>query len=168
MLKRRWPVLLGPPLILLAVVALALHAEGNAKAAHALLLPHFSACSSPATVTVGKADPGTWWKTSERLDGAGSIIARYLFVGHGAGASGRADLPVESSVSGPVHGLVVVTSDDGARSLVRLVSVAGVCEVSVDERADVVRSAILDPHDGSVFVHVVARDSRADLVSYRI
>ena len=47
-------------------------------------------------------------------------------------------------------------------------SVAGVCEIALDERADVVRSAILDPHDGSVFVHVVARDTRADLGTFRI
>src|SRR5437660_12804279 len=99
MFKRRWPVLFGPPLILLAVVlavgVFALRADGEAKAAHALLLPHFSACASTDAARVGKAEPGTWWKTSDRLDGTGSIIARHLFVGHDASPSGRADLPVE-------------------------------------------------------------------------
>src|SRR5205814_10673217 len=36
------------------------------------------------------------------------------------------------------------------------------------ERSDVVRNAIIDPHDGAVFAHVVARDSRADLGTFRI
>jgi hypothetical protein len=38
----------------------------------------------------------------------------------------------------------------------------------VDAREDVVRSAIIDPQDGSVFAHVVARDTRADLGTFRI
>jgi len=71
-------------------------------------------------------------------------------------------------VSGPVDGLVVVTSDDGSRSAVLLVDVAAHCSLTIDDRADVVRNAIIDPDDGSVFAHVVARDSRADLGTFRI
>jgi hypothetical protein len=168
MLKRRWPVLLGPPLILLAVAALALRGETNVKAARTVTIPRFAACTSAAEAKVGTAHPGTWWRTTDRLDSAGSIIARRLYVGRGASAKARADLPVESSVSGPIDGLVVVASDDGSHSLVRLVSVAGLCEVVVDERSDVVRGAILDPHDGAVFAHVVGRETRADLGTFRI
>jgi hypothetical protein len=167
MRKRRWWVLVGPPLLLAAAVGFALIGRGEAVASRGGTLPRFTACSSTAAAKGHGAEPGTWWKTSDVLDASGRLIRRLLFVGKGHAASGRIDLGVESAVSGPVDGVVVLASDDGARSLVRLVSVAGQCEVVIEDRADVVRTALLDTQ-GSVFVHVVARDTREDLGTFRI
>jgi hypothetical protein len=168
MRKRRWWVLLGPPLLLLAVVGFAVLGRGEAVASRSGTLPRFTACTSAVATTRQAAQPGTWWKTSDSLDATGALVRRLLFVGKGGAATGRIDLGVESSVSGPVDGLVVLASDDGSRSQVRLVSVAGKCEVVIDDRADVVRTVILNAHDGSVFAHVVARETRDDLGTFRI
>jgi hypothetical protein len=168
MFKRRWPVLLGPPLILIVAVLVIGRTDRAVVAGRLIAIPKLAACASPAAISTGHAAPGTWWKTTEKLDASGSIVGRELFVGQDSKASLQAELPVESSVSGPVHGIVVVTADDGTTSQIRLVSVADRCSVVIDERADVVRRAILDPHDGSVFAHVVARETRADLGTYRI
>lgn len=167
MLKRWWPVLLGPPLLILAV-ALAGLAQPIARASRAIVVPLVHACASAAEVSTARPAPGAWWKAVDRLDSSGLLLGRTLFVGDGAGAGGRASLAVESSVSGPVGGVVGVTSDDGSRSQIRLVSAAGGCDVLVDDRADVVRSAILDPADGAVYAHIVARGGRGDLGTYRI
>jgi hypothetical protein len=167
MRKRRWWVLAGPPLLLAAVAGFALLGRGEAVASRSGTLPRFTACSSAAPAKAQARQPGTWWKTSDVLDASGALARRLLFVGKGQAASGRIDLGVESAVSGPVDGLVVLASDDGSHSQVRLVSVAGRCEVVIDDRADVVRTAILDSR-GSVFVHVVARDTRDDLGTFRI
>jgi hypothetical protein len=168
MRKRRWWVLVGPPIILLAVVGFAVLGRGEAVASRAGTLPRFTACSSAVATTRQAAEPGTWWKTSDALDASGALIRRLLFVGKAGAASGRIVLGVESAVSGPINGLVVLASDDGSHSQVRLVSVADNCEVLIDDRADVVRTVILNAHDGSVFAHVVGRETRDDLGTFRI
>jgi hypothetical protein len=168
MFKRRWPVLLGPPLILLGALLVLGRSDEAVIAGRVVAVPNLAACASTAAAASDHAALGTWWKTADQLDRSGTLTGRELFVGHDAKASGQLALPVESSVSGPTHGVVVVTADDGARSQVLLVSVGARCSTVIDERSDVVRSAIIDPHDGSVFAHLVARDTRADLGTYRI
>lgn len=165
---RRWLSLVGLPLgfVLMAAIVVGL-AQPPARAGGSISLARVAAC--PAGHGLGDAArPGAWWKTIDSVDPIGAIVGRQLFVGVGSAARANATLPVESSVSGPVDGLVVVTSDDGAHSTVGLVDVAGQCSLTIDDRADVVRNAIIDPHDGSVIAHVVARDSRADLGTFRI
>src|SRR5260221_3620353 len=168
MFKRRWRVLIGPPLILIVAVLALGRTDRAVIAGRVVAVPSLGACASPAAVAADHAAPGAWWKTIDALDSSGTLIGRQLFIGNGAKAAAQIDLPVESSASGPVHGIVVVTADDGTSSQIRLVSVAGRCALVVAERTDVVRSAIVDPHDGSIFAHVVARDSRADLGTFRI
>jgi len=168
MFKRRWPVLLGPPLVLIVAVLTLGRTDQAVVAGRVVAVPRLAACADRSAVVAGQAAPGAWWKTNDVLDPSGTLTGRQLFVGHGPKAGAQVDLPVESSVGGPVHGIVVVTADDGTRSQVQLVSVSGHCAVVIDERADVVRSALIDPVDGSVFAHVVARETRADLGTYRI
>lgn len=168
MLKRRWPVLLGPPLILIAAMLVLGRTDLAVIAGRATTVPTLAACSAPGKVSPDHPAPGSWWKTTDKVDPSGTLVGRQLFVGHGANAGASLDLPVESSVSGPIDGIVAVTADDGTRSQVSLVSVVAGCAVVIDERGDVVRSAIIDPGDGSVFAHVVARGTRADLGTYRI
>ena len=169
MLKRRWLVLAGPPFILiLAVAVIANLGQPVAKAVGVIALPRLGHCPSTAAVAVGTAQLGTWWKTQDHLDSSGALVGRELFVGHDAGSTAHLDLPVESSVSGPVDGLVVLSLDDGSRSQIQLVSVAGRCGVLVHGDANVVRGAILDPRDGAIFAHLVDRGSRADLGTFRV
>jgi hypothetical protein len=169
MSKRLWPIFLGPPLILAAaVVAMGRHGP-TAEAANPAAVHSLGTCTSAAQVAIaGNTRAGSWWKTVERLDGRGMLIGRTLFVGHGSVAVARAQLPAESSVSGPIHGIVVVVADDGTRSEVRLVSVTAGCEIVVHDSAAVARTAILDPNDGSVLAHLVDRASRADLGTWRL
>src|SRR5262249_53257623 len=160
MSKRRWPVLLGPPLLFVAALAAVIGLAGPpAKAGGALSIARLAACSPGHQAGSGKSV--AWWKTIDRTDATGGLTGHQLFLGAGAQSSADAPLPIESSVSGPVGGLVAVTMDDGVRSVLQLADVEGRCSITIDRRADVIRNAIIDPTDGSVFAHLVARDTRA-------
>ena len=169
MSKRRWPIFAGPPLILIATMLLVARPEPVAEAARPIAVHAISSCASADAVTVG-ADtrPGSWWKSAERLDAAGTLLGRRLSIGAGAISAGGLDLPAESSVSGPVGGLIVVTADDGSRSTVRVLSVAAGCGIVIHETDAVVRTAVLDRHDHSVLAHLVDRATRADLGTWRL
>jgi hypothetical protein len=168
MQQRRWLSLVGLPLgfVLVAMAVIGL-AQPAVRAGGSLSLSRVTACAAGHGAG-GPSRPGTWWKTIDSVDASGALVNRQLFLGEGTAAAANAQLPVESSVSGPIDGLVVVTSDDGRHSTIVLVDVASRCSLTIDDRADVVRNAIIDPHDGAVFAHVVARDTRADLGTFRI
>jgi hypothetical protein len=169
MSKRRWPVFAGPPLILIAAMLLVARPEPVAEAARPIAVKAISTCASAEDVTVGtEARPGSWWKSAERLDSAGTLLGRRLSIGAGGVTAGGLDLPAESSVSGPVGGLIVVTADDGSRSTVRVLSAAAGCGIVIHETDAVVRTAILDRHDHSVAAHLVDRATRADLGTWRL
>ena len=169
MSKRRWPVLLGPPLLFVAVLAAVIGLAGPpARAGESLSIARLGACGPGHQAGGGGAAPqAAWWKTIDRTDRTGALVARQVFLGSATQTVADAVLPVESSVSGPVRGLVVVTMDDGLRSVLQLADVGGRCSITIDRRADVIRNAILDPTDGTVFAHLVARDTRADLGTFR-
>jgi len=143
--------------------------EPVAEAARPIAVHAISSCASADAVTVG-ADtrPGSWWKSAERLDAAGALLGRRLSIGAAAITAGGLDLPAESSVSGPVGGLIVVPADDGSRSTVRVLSAAAGCGIVIHETDAVVRTAILDRHDHSVVAHLVDRATRADLGTWRL
>jgi hypothetical protein len=169
MSKRRWPVFAGPPLILIAATLLVARPEPVAEAARPIAVKAISTCASAETLTgATEARPGSWWKSAERLDSAGTLLGRRLSIGAGAITAGGLDLPAESSVSGPVGGLIVVTADDGGRSTVRVLSAAAGCGIVIHETDAVVRTAILDRHDHSVLAHLVDRATRADLGTWRL
>jgi hypothetical protein len=171
MAKRRWPVLLGPPLILVAAFLVVLRQHGPVEAARPFALKTIGTCAlSPASGGAPAPAPmlGSWWKRLERLDSAGTLLGHRALIGQGGTTTGGLDLPPESSVSGPVGGLVVVVADDGSRSTVRLISAASGCGLVIHETDSVVRTAILDGHDGSVLAHLVERGTRADLGTWRL
>ena len=70
--------------------------------------------------------------------------------------------------SGPVGGLVVVSSDDGRFSEVRIVAAAEGCSWLIHRGEEVVRSALLDRATGSILAHLLQRETRADLGTWRI
>jgi hypothetical protein len=144
--------------------------EPVTEAARPIAIKAISTCASTDTVTAGiETRPGSWWKSAERLDAAGMLLGRHLSVGASADTTaGSLDLPAESSVSGPVGGLIVVTADDGSRSTVRVLSAAAGCGIEIHETDAVVRTAILDRVDPSVLAHLVDRATRADLGTWRL
>jgi hypothetical protein len=169
MSRRRWPILGGPPLIIIAAILLVARPEPVAEAARPIAIHAISACMSVDPVAAAPASrPGVWWKSVERLDSAGTFLGRRVSIGAGAITAGGLDLPAESSVSGPAGGLIVVTADDGSRSTVRVLSAAAGCGIVIHETGAVVRIAILDHRDHSVLAHLVDRATRADLGTWRL
>jgi hypothetical protein len=173
MRKRRWPIRLGAALIvvagLVAAVA-ALRLQGDVEAGPRSQIPAPAACSS-SPVNAGEPiapQLGAWWKSVERLDDAGSLVGRQVFVGRDRAAVAVLDLAPESAVSGPVGGTVVATTDAGSRSEIRLVSVGNACAWVAYQTTDVVRSAILDPQNGTLFLHLLDRSTRTDRGIWRL
>jgi hypothetical protein len=172
MSRRRWVLWLAPPIaVAIAVIGLS-RVLGSADAGPQGTPVAAGACAE--TPLVREADgrvrrgEGAWWRLADTLDANGGMTGRRLALGLGGSQKLNLELATETLVSGPVGGLVVVTTDDGAASEVRLVSVDKACSWTVHRAPDVARGAILDPRDGSVLVHLLARDSRSDLGTWRI
>ena len=68
MSKRRWPVLLGPPLLFIAAVAAVVGLAGPpAKAGAAPSIARLAACAPGHGSSAGPTN-GAWWKTIARTD----------------------------------------------------------------------------------------------------
>jgi hypothetical protein len=173
MSRRRWTIWLGPPVALAAIALVLARFQPGAEAGGRATVVGAATCTTtPARRDVGgKVDlgvgQGTWWALSERLDGNGALVGRQLALGRGGATRLTMDLAADAMASGPAGGLVALTSDDGQRSQVRLVSAEQGCEFLVREVQDLARGAIVDPVDGSLIVHLVDRRSRADLGTWR-
>ncbi|MBI3751209.1 MAG: hypothetical protein HY263_06080 [Chloroflexi bacterium] len=139
-----------------------------AEAGRSSPLPGLVACATTPPLGPGAAaEPGAFFRTEAHLDADGGLVGRRLYVGEAGQVAATTDLPAESAMTGPIDGVVVVTADDGARSIVQLVSVRG-CATTVHATASVVRRAIADPLDGSILMHLVDRSTRADLGVWRL
>lgn len=127
-----------------------------------------AAGASAAGASAAGASRGAWWSTSPVLDGRGDLTGWSLK----AGAPGRPALavtiPAASVVSGPVVGLVLVSSDDGSRSEVRIVSTARSCSQTIPITEAVARRAIFDPAAEAIYVHLLDRGTRADRGVWRL
>ena len=173
MSRRRWTIWLGPP-IALAAIALALSrfqagAEaGGRETAHA----GGTCTASPLQKDArGRPDPGlglgTWWALSGKLDANGALAGRHLALGHGGSANLALELGPDTLASGPIGGIVALTTDDGRLSEIRLVAEGQGCSFSVAATPKLARGALVNPNDGTVIVHLIDRVSRADLGTWR-
>ena len=115
----------------------------------------------------GEATGTTWYRLNPVLDVHGSLTGRRLTVGAGTGAPRFLALDPESFASGPVDGLLLVGSDDGKMSRLRLVDIRHSCAVDIAGESAVIRSAILEPGHGAILEHRVDRSTRADLGVWR-
>jgi hypothetical protein len=173
MSRRRWSLWLGPPLVVLAVGLVVSRFQPGAEAGGRSTAPPAGACANSPVPTdaAGRVQndvaAGSWWRIADKLDVAGAMAGRRLAVGRGGATRLMLDLAAESSASGPTGGVVVVASDDGRKSTIRLVSAVAGCAWLVHESSDVVRGAILDPTNGSVLAHVLERATRDDLGTWR-
>ena len=173
MSRSRWVVLLGPPfLVVLAAGAVSATAGGRQSTTRAAPIPGpVTACRavmpSPAEAAV-RAPGEAWWRRVPVLDGSGVLTGWRLSVGLGTGPVSGELLPAESAVSGPEQGRVVVAVDDGARSEVRLLDVAARCESTIEVGEAVARLAIAEPIGDGVLVHLLQRETRADLGTWHL
>lgn len=169
MSERRWKLWIGPPIAIVAVALILGRLQPGAEAGGRVTPRPVGVCAKAAPVMRGAAAArGTWWRMVDRLDAGGALVGRTFFAGSGGATNLTLELGAESSASGPVGGMVTVTSDDGQSSDVRLVSALEGCSWLLHQTQDVVRSAILDPSSGSVLAHLVTRETRADMGTWRI
>ena len=155
--QARWSRLAPPALALAAFLLAAGSRPGHVGAADPPWSP--PACAASPDHAAGRA----WFRVDDVLDRDGSLIRRRLSVGDAvAGTRRRIDLDAESFASGPFGDLVLVGSDDGRRSHLRLVDPVHDCATDVGDEADVVRSGLVSPDGAAIVEHRVDRRSRAD------
>ncbi len=173
MSRRRWTIWLGPPIALLAIALVLSRFQAGAEAGGRGPVRAAGACAASPIEKNGRGKPdlaagqGSWWALSGRLDGNGELTGRHLALGRGGAANLALELAPDAMASGPTGGIVAVTADDGRHSQVRLVAIEKGCSFVVHESSELARGAILDPKDGSVIAHLVDRESRADLGTWR-
>ncbi len=173
MSRSRWVVLLGPPiLIVLATGGASVVSGSGAPPTRAAPAPGpVAACRMPITTPgspATRASGEAWWRSAPVLDRSGVLTGWRLDLGLGAAAVAGETLSAESATSGPEHGLVVVASDDGARSEIRLVDVAARCEWTIEIGSAIARQAIAERAGDGVIVHLIERETRADLGTWHV
>ncbi len=87
--------------------------------------------------------PGGGWTRASWTDG--SSDSGWPWAARVSRGRGALDLPAESFAAGPVRGQVLVGSDDGVRSTLRLIDVGRGCATAVGTSTDVIRRAIIAP-----------------------
>ncbi len=162
-------VVLPGPMLLLALILLI--------AAAGVLLAGLSVTRSRALtaepsgpgvdrIACGPGGPATdgvrWWRSVPVVTALGGLDGWALRLGAQGEAVSTLRLPAESTVDGPVRGVVAVAADDGLASTVRLVDRMR-CGRSVVRLDEVVRAIALDPQAARLAVHLVDRTTRADL-----
>jgi hypothetical protein len=149
-----------------AGVVAALHLLPPAEAGRSAGPPGMTACkTAPA---IAPARRGSFFKLEAKLDGKGILAGQRLYVGAHGQTTAWMDLPSESTVTGPVGGVVAIVSDDGVHSTVSLGGASDGCSTPVHTTASIVRRAVINPLDGSVLLHLLARAGRADLGVWRL
>lgn len=157
---------------LAAIVVVSIGPAADARARFAVRFP--AVASETAAAPCGPGDstpshgPGTWFRLDPVLDDEGVLAGQRLVAGR---LDDAATLPLaldpESFASGPTDGLLLVGTDDGRRSIVRVVDVARGCVVASVVATDVVRRAVLDMEGGFVYEHRVERRTRSSLGVWR-
>lgn len=174
MSRSRWLALLGPPLIVILATGAASAGTGHRPEVQAETVSNLGSvftCTTASDPPAARAGVGTWWRLTPALDPGGALTGWTLTGGDrgdGTARPVRLDLPPASSASGPDRGRVIVATDDGSRSAVRVVNVAAGCARDLDVGDAIARRAIADPDGDGVLVHLLARESRTDLGVWRV
>lgn len=175
MSRRRWIVLVGPPLLVAAAALPALSGPVGVRVGATSLLPPrpIAACPHPAPSATGRAAavPGAWWRTLPVLDGGGALAGWTLIVGAPGARDASLEIPASSTVTGPTAGRVVIASEDAANgpgSLVRIVDAGRGCEIGIGIRDRLARRAVADPAGPGVLAHLLEPGTRRDLGVWRI
>ena len=176
-LRRRIDAL-GPPLLAVAAVAVIV-APALAGPASTRMVGGFApilAASAPVALPACRSRAGAgggevarprgpaWYRLDPILDAAGGLDGQRLIagrVGHRGGI--ELALSVESFASGPSGGRILVGSDDGRRSIVRIVDMERRCAAVVHEGRELIRRAVFDATGGGIVEFRLDRATRADL-----
>ena len=163
----RWVQHLGPPLCVVAAIALGAMAlpgqsiVGPAVAAVRSCPPpggfyaavHKAPRRDPIAVTVN---------LRARLNAGGEMTGRTLVVSTGS-TQRQLDMAAESFAAQPLANVVVFGQNEPTRgSTVRAIDLEGGCEFVLYATSDAVRSAVVDANLDALFVHAVAAADRAD------
>lgn len=169
MQESRWLRLVAPGLIAIAVAgwlgssaAPAVARPWNPQACAGGTAPPSAARSSPIALT----DVGSqaWYRLDPILDRAGALAGQRLSFGLDRERQARfLDLPAESFAAGPFGRSILVGSDDGVRSRLRLLDVPNDCFVDVGDDDDVIRRATIAADGARLYEMRVDRLTRADL-----
>jgi hypothetical protein len=175
-LRRRIDTL-GPPLLAAAAIAVLVAPALAGPARSRMLGGHapIRAASAPETLPAcrpgAKPDLGegarlngaAWYRLDPILDAAGGLDGQRLVVGRVGHRGGfELALGVESFASGPSGGRILVGSDDGRRSIVRIVDVNRRCAAVVHEGRELIRRAVFDTARGGIVEFRLDRATRAD------
>ena len=161
---------------LAAVVALTIVPATNARLRVAARAADLIRPAPAATVAAPICEPGAtdsvravpWFRLDPVLDDAGALAGQRLVAGSADDiAPLELSLEPESFASGPTDGLVVVGSDDGRRSTIRLVDAGRGCVTRTIATTDLVRRAVLDATGEALYEHRLDRRSRASLGIWR-
>lgn len=161
MVESRWVRRIGPGLAALGAVAVI--ATTTLGAPDRIWDPP----PCPAVMPARTATIGTWWRLDGRLSEGRLIGQRLAVAGPGTTRPRLLELPAESFAAGPFDGWILVGSDDGRRSTLRLIDPARGCARTVGTSTAVIRRATLTPDRGTIIEMRVDRATRADLGIFR-
>ncbi len=171
-----WRNLVGPPLIA-AVVAAAVVGPAIASPDRPVRSAASARSVDPASVPAlalapcdasAEAREPAWFVLDAVLDGTGGLAGQRLSAGAvGSPPALILDLDAESFASAPLDGQIVIGTDDGSRSRVRIVDADRGCETAGFETSGLVRRALHDPDRDAVIEFRLDRRTRADLGIWR-
>jgi hypothetical protein len=121
----------------------------------------------PAALPARTATTGTWWRLDGQLSEGRLVGQRLAVAGPGVSRPRLLDLPPESFAAGPFDGWILVGSDDGRRSMLRLIDPVRGCARTVGTSTAVIRRATLSTDRRMVIEMRVDRITRADLGIFR-
>lgn len=171
MLESRWIRWVGPGVIGLGAMGFLASATVGAgqsawtpRACDVERGPSAAAAAVATPVALPELRLEPWYRIDPSLDHDGTLQGQELAVGTDGDRSSRyLDLPAESFAAGPFGRLVLVGSDDGARSRLLAIDVAAGCSFALAEEAAVIRRATIDPSGERLYEMRVDRTTRADL-----
>ncbi len=170
MVEARWLRWFGPGLVALGAVGLV----GSTTLGAGTRTWGPGVCSgSPAARAAVAHDPAAadpaqvrgapWFRLDPILDRGGALAGQRLAVGLEGDPGARVlDLPAESFAAGPFGRIVLIGSDDGVRSTLRALDVAGGCAWPIATESSVIRRATIDPAGTAIYEMRVDRATRAD------
>lgn len=171
-MEARWRRLIGPGIVSVGLLA-ALGPNANGARDRGWVPPACDGGGLARIVAARDVDPpvaadAPWFTLDPTLDASGSLVGQRLRVAAARDAApSRIDLPAESFAAGPHGRVVLVGDDDGHRSRLRLVDVAGGCAWPVAVERAVIRRATVSPDGVTIYETRVDRSTRADLGVWR-
>jgi len=174
MVEARWLRWAGPGLVALCALGLVGSSTVGAGTGTETTSPTTACVGSPAariatprgaavaSLADGSAAP--WFRLDPILDRDGALAGQRLALGlDGVPGARTVDLPAESFAAGPFGRVVLVGTDDGVSSSLRLLDVAADCAWAVATERTVIRRATIDRTGSAVYEMRVDRATRADL-----